>query len=269
MIKFDYIWLYIDWIWLNMIKFDYMWWYIVFFYDYIWLYMIKHVHKWLDMIIYDYMWLNMIIYDYIYIYYKIFIYMMIYIYTHYNICIIINDDIYIYICVYDYICIWLYIYIIIYAYTLTCTVSQDRSNIFLSSFWAVQVIQQGFDSTKRDICLVHHVVSWWFLRTRIEFAKFDQKLHDFARKYLTDLDLLEVNSFVLHSREQTCLGLPFQVSTNMSTLYRRFPGECIATFFGTIDPKTANMSQFLQLGPLDFDPDLGYVRYFWGDRFSQ
>ena len=24
------------------------------------------------------------------------------------------------------------------------------------------------------------------------------------------------------------------------------------------------MSQFLQLGPLDFDPDLGYVRYFWG-----
>ena len=62
----------------------------------------------------------------------------------------------------------------------------------------------------------------------------------------------------------TCLGLPFQVSTNMSTLYRRFPGECIATFFGTIDPKTANMSQFLQLGPLDFDPDLGYVRYFWG-----
>ena len=75
--------------------------------------------------------------------------------------------------------------------------------------------------------------------------------------------------YSLHSREQTCLGLPFQVSTNMSTLYRRFPGECIATFFGTIDPKTANMSQFLQLGPLDFDPDLGYVRYFWGDRFSQ
>ena len=62
----------------------------------------------------------------------------------------------------------------------------------------------------------------------------------------------------------TCLGLPLHVSTNMSTLYRRFPGECIATFFGTIDPKTANMSQFLQLGPLDFDPDLGYVRYFWG-----
>ena len=65
----------------------------------------------------------------------------------------------------------------------------------------------------------------------------------------------------------TCLGLPFQVSTNMSTRYRRFPGfpgECIATFLGTIDPKTANMSQFLQLGPLDFDPDLGYVSYFWG-----
>ena len=53
----------------------------------------------------------------------------------------------------------------------------------------------------------------------------------------------------------------------MSTRYRRFlgfPGECIATFLGTIDPKTANMSQFLQLGPLDFDPDLGYVRYFGG-----
>ena len=50
-----------------------------------------------------------------------------------------------------------------------------------------------------------------------------------------------------HSREQTCLGLPFQVSTNMSTLYRRFHGECIATFFLHIDPKTANMSQFLQL----------------------
>ena len=63
---------------------------------------------------------------------------------------------------------------------------------------------------------------------------------------------------------QTCLRLPFQVSTNMSTLYRRFPGECIATFFLHIDPKTANMSQFLQLGPLDFDPDLGYVSYFWG-----
>ena len=68
----------------------------------------------------------------------------------------------------------------------------------------------------------------------------------------------------LHSREQTCLGLPFQVLTNMSTLYRRFPGEIITTFLGTIDPKTANMSQFLQLGPLDFDPDLGYVRYFSG-----
>ena len=65
----------------------------------------------------------------------------------------------------------------------------------------------------------------------------------------------------------TYLGLPFQVWTNMSTRYRRFPGfpgECIATFLGTIDPKTANMSQFLQLGPLDFDPDLGYVRYFGG-----
>ena len=66
----------------------------------------------------------------------------------------------------------------------------------------------------------------------------------------------------LHSREPTCLRLPFQVSTNMSTLYRRFPGECIATFFLHLDPKTANMSQFLQLGPLDFDPDLGYVSYF-------
>ena len=63
------------------------------------------------------------------------------------------------------------------------------------------------------------------------------------------------------------LGLPFQVSTNMSTRCRcfpGFPGEYIATFLGTIDPKTANMSQFLQLGPLDFDPDLGYVRYFGG-----
>ena len=70
--------------------------------------------------------------------------------------------------------------------------------------------------------------------------------------------------YIIHSREQTCLRLPFQVSTNMSTLYRRFPGECIATFFLHIDPKTANMSQFLQLGPLDFDPDLGYVSYFWG-----
>ena len=73
-----------------------------------------------------------------------------------------------------------------------------------------------------------------------------------------------IKNWDIHSREQTCLRLPFQVSTNMSTLYRRFPGECIATFFLHIDPKTANMSQFLQLGPLDFDPDLGYVRYFWG-----
>ena len=78
------------------------------------------------------------------------------------------------------------------------------------------------------------------------------------------MGLLLQSHIGIHSREQTCLGLPFQVSTNMSTLYRRFPGECIATFFGTIDPKTANMSQFLQLGPLDFDPDLAYVRYFWG-----
>ena len=68
----------------------------------------------------------------------------------------------------------------------------------------------------------------------------------------------------IYSREQTCLRLPFQVSTNMSTLYRRFPGECIATFFLHIDPKTANMSQLLQLGPLDFDHDLGYVSYFGG-----
>ena len=43
-----------------------------------------------------------------------------------------------------------------------------------------------------------------------------------------------------------------------------FLGNALQLFFGTIDPKTANVSQFLQLGPLDFDPDLGYVRYFWG-----
>ena len=63
----------------------------------------------------------------------------------------------------------------------------------------------------------------------------------------------------------TCLGLPFQISTKISTLYRYFPGfpgEYIATFFGTIDPKTTNIFQFLQLAPLDFDPDLGYVRNF-------
>ena len=63
---------------------------------------------------------------------------------------------------------------------------------------------------------------------------------------------------ILHSREQTCLGIPFQVSTNMSILYQFFPGKYILIFFGTIDPKTTNISQFLQLGPLDFDPDLGY-----------
>ena len=40
--------------------------------------------------------------------------------------------------------------------------------------------------------------------------------------------------------------------------------ENALNFFFYIDPKTANMSQFLQLGPLDFDPDLGYVRYFGG-----
>ena len=43
-----------------------------------------------------------------------------------------------------------------------------------------------------------------------------------------------------------------------------FLGNALQLFFGTIDPKTANMSQFLQLGPVDSDPDLGYVRYFWG-----
>ena len=43
-----------------------------------------------------------------------------------------------------------------------------------------------------------------------------------------------------------------------------FLGNALQLFFGTIDLTTANMSQFLQLGPLDFDPDLGYVRYFWG-----
>ena len=65
----------------------------------------------------------------------------------------------------------------------------------------------------------------------------------------------------------TCLGLPFQISTNMSTLYWRFPGfpgEYIATFFGTIDLKTGKRSQFLQLAPLDFDPDPRYVRNFLG-----
>ena len=40
--------------------------------------------------------------------------------------------------------------------------------------------------------------------------------------------------------------------------------NALQLFWGHIDPKTANMCQFLQLGPLDFDPDLGYVRYFWG-----
>ena len=80
----------------------------------------------------------------------------------------------------------------------------------------------------------------------------------------SQLSLMFGRFSVIHSREQTCLRLPFQVSTNMSTLYWRFPGECIATFFLHIDPKTANMSQFLQLGPLDFDPDLGYVSYFGG-----
>ena len=37
---------------------------------------------------------------------------------------------------------------------------------------------------------------------------------------------------------------------------------------GTTDQKTAHMSQFLQLGPLDFEPDLAYVSYFW-HRFRQ
>ena len=43
-----------------------------------------------------------------------------------------------------------------------------------------------------------------------------------------------------------------------------FLGNALQLFFLHIDPKTADMSQFLQLGPLDFDPDLGYVSYFWG-----
>ena len=43
-----------------------------------------------------------------------------------------------------------------------------------------------------------------------------------------------------------------------------FLGNALQLSFLHIDPKTANMSQFLQLGPLDFDPDLGYVSYFWG-----
>ena len=43
-----------------------------------------------------------------------------------------------------------------------------------------------------------------------------------------------------------------------------FLGNALQLFWGPLTQKTANMSQFLQLGPLDFDPDLGYVRYFGG-----
>ena len=49
-----------------------------------------------------------------------------------------------------------------------------------------------------------------------------------------------------------------------TSVFLDFLGKCIATFLGPLTQKTANMSQFLQLGPLDFDPDLGYVRYFGG-----
>ena len=58
----------------------------------------------------------------------------------------------------------------------------------------------------------------------------------------------------------TCLGLPFQVSS----VFLDFLGNALQLFWGPLTQKTANMSQFLQLGPLDFDPGLGYVRYFGG-----
>ena len=42
-----------------------------------------------------------------------------------------------------------------------------------------------------------------------------------------------------------------------------FLGNALQLFFYTLTQKQLyNMSQFLQLGPLDFDPDLGYVSYF-------
>ena len=62
-------------------------------------------------------------------------------------------------------------------------------------------------------------------------------------KYRAFIIAYNVSNFFPRKKVDTCLGLPFQISTNMSTLYWRFPGfpgECIAIFLGTIDPKTAN-----------------------------
>ena len=57
----------------------------------------------------------------------------------------------------------------------------------------------------------------------------------------------------------------YQLTCPLGTgVFLDFLGNALQLFWGHIDPKTANMSQFLQLGPLDFDPDLGYVRYFGG-----
>ena len=49
-----------------------------------------------------------------------------------------------------------------------------------------------------------------------------------------------------------------------TSVFLDFLGNALQLFWGPLTQKTANMSQFLQLGPLDFDPDLGYVRYFGG-----
>ena len=80
--------------------------------------------------------------------------MMIYIYVYDYICI--WWYIYIYMCVYMYMIVYIYdyIYMIIYAYKLTCTVSQDRSNIFSFKF-----LSRASHSTRLRVNKARHLFS--------------------------------------------------------------------------------------------------------------
>ena len=57
----------------------------------------------------------------------------------------------------------------------------------------------------------------------------------------------------------------YQLTCPLGTgVFLDFLGNALQLFWGPLTQKTANMSQFLQLGPLDFDPDLGLCSLFLG-----
>ena len=65
MITYDYLWLYMDFIWFYMILYDFIW-FCMILYDFIWFYVILYDFMWFYVILCDFIWFYMILYDFFY-----------------------------------------------------------------------------------------------------------------------------------------------------------------------------------------------------------